>query len=168
MPCASATQPSALPAAQNCTHQRPFCLRLKCIRPAHAPHVGQVLSTVEAGAFGTPEAFKSILGPIRSSNDYYLIGHDWSSYLDAQVSEPPFSYRARQRILPAPLHCSVGGTTSLCPPLPPLDSCLVKARAEAGAEAEGPLLRQRSENRTVEAQPVPIGVRLTTALRCCL
>jgi starch phosphorylase len=42
------------------------------------------LQTIQQGTFGTPDLFKSILEPIWKGNDYYLIAHDFSSYLKTQ------------------------------------------------------------------------------------
>lgn len=43
----------------------------------------QVFRTIEGGVFGSVEDFQPILDSVRQ-NDYFLLVHDWPSYLDAQ------------------------------------------------------------------------------------
>ncbi|XP_024378554.1 uncharacterized protein [Physcomitrium patens] len=44
----------------------------------------QVYHSIEAGDFGPYEEFEPILYSLREGRDYYLLAHDWPSYLDAQ------------------------------------------------------------------------------------
>jgi starch phosphorylase len=44
----------------------------------------EVYHAIEAGEFGPYEEFEPILYSLREGRDYYLLAHDWPSYLDAQ------------------------------------------------------------------------------------
>jgi hypothetical protein len=52
---------------------------------ANRPWCWQVYHAIEAGEFGPYEEFEPILYSLREGRDYYLLAHDWASYLDAQV-----------------------------------------------------------------------------------
>lgn len=49
-----------------------------------------LLRMVRDGYFGFQDYFKSLCDMVESSNDYYLIGADFKSYLEAQVF--PFGF----------------------------------------------------------------------------
>ena len=40
---------------------------------------------IEIGTFGTPDKWGNILNSLQPENDFYLVGHDFADYLDAQV-----------------------------------------------------------------------------------
>jgi starch phosphorylase len=44
----------------------------------------EVYHAIESGEFGPYEEFEPILYSLREGRDYYLLAHDWPSYLDAQ------------------------------------------------------------------------------------
>eukprot|EP00897_Mesotaenium_endlicherianum_P009871 jgi/Mesen1/8912/ME000545S08411 len=46
----------------------------------------QVFHSIERGAFGPWEDFRQLVESLRHGNDFYLLAHDWPSYLDAQLS----------------------------------------------------------------------------------
>lgn len=45
----------------------------------------QVYSCIEAGVFGPASDFRSILDSLQHGNDFYLLAHDFPSYLEVQV-----------------------------------------------------------------------------------
>jgi starch phosphorylase len=60
------------------------------IRHQHTYHgvdvpdtLGRVFQAIEAGQFGNPEEYKSLLDSIRSYGDYYLVSDDFNLFLDA-------------------------------------------------------------------------------------
>jgi hypothetical protein len=53
------------------------------------PLLCQVYSCIEAGVFGPASDFRPILDSLQHGNDYYLLAHDFPSYLEAQVSSNP-------------------------------------------------------------------------------
>jgi len=48
------------------------------------PRLGQVLEMIDSGLFGPPEDYDTLLQPIRTGNDYFMIAKDFASYLHAQ------------------------------------------------------------------------------------
>lgn len=69
--------------------------------PNSTPSVAcQVYSCIEGGAFGPASDFRALLDSLQHGNDYYLLAHDFPSYLEAQVPHP-----ARQ-IAPRGLPCA--------------------------------------------------------------
>ena len=40
---------------------------------------------MESGAFGSVDSFRSLLDAVSGSKDFFLVAHDWPSYLEAQV-----------------------------------------------------------------------------------
>ncbi|GJP62124.1 hypothetical protein CLOP_g19218 [Closterium sp. NIES-67] len=66
------------------THSLRHSLRFR--QPIHDDRLVQVMRTIEAGVFGPPDDFRPLLESLGGGNDYFLLSHDWASYLDAQHS----------------------------------------------------------------------------------
>ena len=45
----------------------------------------RVFKAIDGGMFGYTEELKSLLDTIRLQNDFYLIGHDFAAYVEAQT-----------------------------------------------------------------------------------
>jgi len=48
------------------------------------PRFNEVLAMIQAGTFGEPKLFNHIIDSLLHGNDYYLLGYDFPSYLEAQ------------------------------------------------------------------------------------
>ncbi|CAI5976231.1 unnamed protein product [Closterium sp. NIES-65] len=68
------------------THSLRHSLRFR--QPIHDDRLVQVVRTIEAGVFGPADDFRPLLESLGGGNDYFLLSHDWPSYLDAQVPLP--------------------------------------------------------------------------------
>ncbi|CAI5483794.1 unnamed protein product [Closterium sp. Yama58-4] len=66
------------------THSLRHSLRFR--QPIHDDRLVQVVRTIEAGVFGPADDFRPLLESLGGGNDYFLLSHDWPSYLDAQHS----------------------------------------------------------------------------------
>ncbi|CAI7913867.1 unnamed protein product [Closterium sp. NIES-54] len=66
------------------THSLRHSLRFR--QPIHDDRLIQVVRTIEAGVFGPADDFRPLLESLGGGNDYFLLSHDWPSYLDAQHS----------------------------------------------------------------------------------
>ncbi|CAI5533963.1 unnamed protein product [Closterium sp. Naga37s-1] len=66
------------------THSLRHSLRFR--QPIHDDRLVQVVRTIEAGVFGLADDFRPLLESLGGGNDYFLLSHDWPSYLDAQHS----------------------------------------------------------------------------------
>ncbi|CAI5516993.1 unnamed protein product [Closterium sp. Naga37s-1] len=69
------------------THSLRHSLRFR--QPIHDDRLVQVVRTIEAGVFGPADDFRPLLESLGGGNDYFLLSHDWPSYLDAQVPPSP-------------------------------------------------------------------------------
>jgi len=43
----------------------------------------RVITMVRAGVFGPPQDSKDLMDGLESTKDFYLLGYDWPSYLEA-------------------------------------------------------------------------------------
>ena len=52
-------------------------------RPAMDERLERVITMVRAGVFGPPQDFEGLMDNMDSTRDFYLLGYDWASYLEA-------------------------------------------------------------------------------------
>eukprot|EP00331_Platyophrya_macrostoma_P011548 CAMPEP_0176425582 /NCGR_PEP_ID=MMETSP0127-20121128/11467_1 /TAXON_ID=938130 /ORGANISM="Platyophrya macrostoma, Strain WH" /LENGTH=883 /DNA_ID=CAMNT_0017806755 /DNA_START=34 /DNA_END=2685 /DNA_ORIENTATION=+ len=60
--------------------------RMKHLKPEEyfGPELGRVFQAIDDGMFGFKDELKSLLDTIRFNNDFYLIGHDFGMFVEAQ------------------------------------------------------------------------------------